>query len=624
MKNISIFILLVILLSSTVLGGFFRPDTPPPNVVNVNAFCLITGCNFTGDIYMDGNTIWNAIIWNATVYNATIIDVTQINGSVDIDGNVTADNFIGTINASNIVGEYWVNETLEYGNQTFETDDEDIELRLLSVINKHSYLYFMENSLFGFRLWYDGSGTNQFKFDAIDNGVIKPQIWFDRNTGDIQFFTSLDLSGYNMTADYFHGSGAYLTELNVTGNVSVGGDLDMSGYSLTTSYLLGIDGGIDMRGDPWYLSQTDLEIDQDLKVNNTEIENDLLVGNNITVVGNVSADYYFGNGSQLTGISHPWVRETFINNRVILADAGDDVGIGIEFPSATLDIGGTLEVHVSVFYVDGPGGKVGIGTNTPQTRLHASVDSSGVFPAFANTDFLFSDTSTSSDESVIAIVGGNGTGGSLIRFGDQDDIDPGVIDYDHGTDTFIFTAGTILNVMNISSGGVNIADLNVTGNVTADYYIGNGSQLTGLAPFPEARHHAEMYWNSTNSTQLTIEINAVDTDVNITGLLEGEHVGMTTDNDGVVTINKSDYYLMLLSMSFESSPSSEFEVNIAINGQDDKHCEGHMETSAVENLGINCIEYLNAGDQITVDIRDESNPPRDVDIHSYNFVILEI
>lgn len=70
----------------------------------------------------------------------------------------------------------------------------------------------------------------------------------------------------NLSSDYFFGSGAYLTELNVSGNVSVGGDLDMIGYSLTTSFLGGVVGTIEMRGDPWYLSGTSLQIVEDLYV----------------------------------------------------------------------------------------------------------------------------------------------------------------------------------------------------------------------------------------------------------------------------------------------------------------------------------------------------------------------
>lgn len=81
----------------------------------------------------------------------------------------------------------------------------------------------------------------------------------------------------DLRADYFYGSGAFLTELNVTGNVSVEGDLDMSGHHLTTSFLEGIVGGIDMRGDPWWFSGADFQI-----------------ATNLIVDGNTSSDWFNG------------------------------------------------------------------------------------------------------------------------------------------------------------------------------------------------------------------------------------------------------------------------------------------------------------------------------------------
>ena len=232
---------------------------------------------------LGGDAYFNNLEIRGNITNATIINATYYNVLCDIYGNCY------TLAELNDTPDLWVNSTgdIMTGNLTINVVgiEDDVELRLISELNKHSYLYFMENDLFGFRLWYDGSGSNQFKFDAIDNGIIKPQIWFDRDTGEIDFFTNLDITDYNMTADYFYGSGAFLRDLNVTGNVSVDGDLDMTGYVLTTSYLNGVTGGIDMRGDPWYFSGSDLQIAEDLIVD-----------------GNVTANYFKGDGSLLDNL----------------------------------------------------------------------------------------------------------------------------------------------------------------------------------------------------------------------------------------------------------------------------------------------------------------------------------
>jgi hypothetical protein len=115
---------------------------------------------------------------------------------------------------------------------------------------------------------------------SLFNGYIdEPMIWNRSFTAlEVQniynlrrkepHFTELIVDG-NVTADYFIGSGAYLNELNVSGNYTGTGDIDILGYFLTTNGIIGVVGGLVMDGDPWWLYGTDLEIDKDLKVNNT-------------------------------------------------------------------------------------------------------------------------------------------------------------------------------------------------------------------------------------------------------------------------------------------------------------------------------------------------------------------
>lgn len=87
----------------------------------------------------------------------------------------------------------------------------------------------------------------------------------------------------NITADYFIGSGAYLTNLNISG--------DLTGYALNVSYLYGHAGigGMDLRGDPWYLAGTDLEIAENL-----DVDNDVNIDGDLTVDGSIcnSTDCY--------------------------------------------------------------------------------------------------------------------------------------------------------------------------------------------------------------------------------------------------------------------------------------------------------------------------------------------
>ena len=384
-SNSILFILIFIMFSSFASASLFGPDSPPPQVVNISGFCGVAGCNMTGDIFMNGNTIWNATLWYSTIYNATIINVTQINGSVDVDGNVTADNFIGNF-YGNVSGENISDTYVSYTGAIRDVDLGSKELNasvlraefstggLLHLIRSTMSSVIDGNRLGQILFWGrenitgelnvgahitakgDGNwGTGLYhptrlEFYTEDNtggsGMAYPkltinsdgEVWVTRDYHYLIFGSGKDITEYfdgsdrismanydntkyyfynytdiifdssNVTADYYFGSGAYLSELNVTGNVSVDGDLDLSGYTLITSYIEGPGaGGMDLRGDPWYLGGTDFEIDQDLRVNNTVVENDLTVGNNLTVAGNISAQYYYGNGSLLTGLDNIYV-----------------------------------------------------------------------------------------------------------------------------------------------------------------------------------------------------------------------------------------------------------------------------------------------------------------------------
>jgi len=66
-----------------------------------------------------------------------------------------------------------------------------------------------------------------------------------------------------------------------------GGDVNALGYTGFFNYIQGVVGQLNIDGDPWYLSGTDLEIDQDLQVNNTIVEHDIMPLNTLT--GNIGS-----------------------------------------------------------------------------------------------------------------------------------------------------------------------------------------------------------------------------------------------------------------------------------------------------------------------------------------------
>ena len=73
----------------------------------------------------------------------------------------------------------------------------------------------------------------------------------------------------------------------------------------------------------------------------------MLDGGNLETAGNITADYYFGDGSQLTGINTGVQNSTAWNRsgtNVYLANTGGNVGIGTTSPLADLHINGTTRI----------------------------------------------------------------------------------------------------------------------------------------------------------------------------------------------------------------------------------------------------------------------------------------
>ena len=155
--------------------------------------------------------------------------------------------------------------------------------------------------------------------------------------------------------------------------------------------------------------------------------NTIAVNGNISAAGNVTGNYIFGNGSQLTGISA--LSASYIANgtsNVDIPTANGNVTIGIGGTGNVAIFSTTGEYITGVLSVSGnvTGGNLFFGSGTV----------SGTGTVHANS---------------ISIVG-NVTSGSL--------------------STGDIGAGNIINNGIISA----------SGNITGNYFIGNGSQLTGI------------------------------------------------------------------------------------------------------------------------------------------------
>ena len=203
------------------------------------------------------------------------------------------------------------------------------------------------------------------------------------------------------------------------------------------------------------------------------------IAKKLYVGGNVTAPYFIGNGAYLTGVDLLTVGNADVANSI--ANGTSNINTPILNGNITVGIGGTSNTVIF--------------TST-------GVNVAGYITATGNVTGNFIKGNgyylTGVDTSNVALRIANGT--SNIN-----------IPVTNGNIT-LGVAGTS-NVAVVTSTGVNIAgyanlgsgNLTTTGNVTAGYFIGNGSQLTGLTSLAVANaNYANYAGNVINSSQSNI------------------------------------------------------------------------------------------------------------------------
>ena len=220
-------------------------------------------------------------------------------------------------------------------------------------------------------------------------------------------------------------SSDYWDELDTPSDISYddlsGGDVNDIGYYGYFNGLGGVVGGLAMDGDPWYIGGTDLEIDQNLQVNNTYVEHDIMPTDTLTGnigsgalrwltlwVQNISAEdidtytihasdnittdsYFVGNGSYLTDLTETdpiWENEkvsyyntTQVNDSYLLLD-GSNADQDIDIGSYDFEAGNS--------YIAEIGGQ-SFGLNTYAGIFRSNGDTQGVL--LAGDTYAFQDLS---------------------------------------------------------------------------------------------------------------------------------------------------------------------------------------------------------------------------------------
>jgi hypothetical protein len=191
---------------------------------------------------------------------------------------------------------------------------------------------------------------------------------------------------------------------------------------------------------------------------NLTVHNNIIAGN--SGAGNVTASYFIGNGSQLTGISAGGASISNGTSNVNIPASGGNVTVGI---------GGTANVVV----ISTSGITLAANDNVTMSGTLSQLTGANLLSATYLTGTLTTGaqpniTSVGTMQSVTMAAGTSISGGNLLSA------------------NFVTGTLTTLAQPNITSVGT-LASLNVTGNVssaanvTAQFFIGNGSQLTGIS-----------------------------------------------------------------------------------------------------------------------------------------------
>ena len=201
----------------------------------------------------------------------------------------------------------------------------------------------------------------------------------------------------------------------------------------------------------------------------------------ISAAGNVTGNYFIGNGSQLTGLSASKIY-----------NGTSEANIGASSGNANITIGGTSNVVVvstAGMYVSGL-------SSTTGNVISGNVTTAGLITATGNitggnllTAGLASVTGNISGGNILTgalvsastvVAAGNVTGGNILT-GGLISATSSITAAANITGGNILTAGLMSSTANITGGNLLTAGLvSATGNVTGSYILGNGACLSGV------------------------------------------------------------------------------------------------------------------------------------------------
>jgi filamentous hemagglutinin len=284
--------------------------------------------------------------------------------------------------------------------------------------------------------------------------------------------------------------------ISASGNVTVGGYIIANGSITTNSNFVGnlvgnVTGNITLSGGNTEVIYNDSGVTGSSPAFTFNESSNVL-----SVIGNISGSYIFGNGSQLTGIT-AGTNYSNANVAAYLPTFSGNLGnVNIVNASGNVNGGNLVSAgNVSGSYIFGNGSQL---TGLPATYGNANV--AAFLPTYSGnlTANVISTTGNIVSAANLVTSGANGNivGANYVSanfyLGDG-----GLLTNVTATTTYAnsnvasflaaFGSNTISTTGTVNSGNVTGTNLftagvvSATGNVTGNYILGNGSQLTGIA-----------------------------------------------------------------------------------------------------------------------------------------------
>ena len=573
-------------------------DTTPANISNGNSNVNIPTAN--GNVNFSVSNVANILVITGTGANLT--------GTLNVSGDATVGNIVtGTGTGGNITGANIIsaNTLTASGNITAGN---------ANLGNAVTANYFIGN--------FYGT-ANLATYATTANGVAGGNVSGEVATANLAWRVS-NASQPNIT------SLGTLTGLAVTGDTILTGNLTVSGsfeYANVTSFrvkdpiieqggntaggALTTNDGFD-RGQLLHYYSGSSAVDAFMGWDNSNAE--FAFGSNVSITsevatfntfGNVRAGFFIGNGSALTGVTA--LSANYIangNSNVNIPTANGNVNISasnvanvVVITGTGVNVAGTANItgNVNAPYFIGNGAfltgvdttPANISNGNSQVNIPAGNGNITVNVAGVSNTVVFSNAGVNVAGYVTAtgnltagnIIAGTGTGGNI-------------------TNANVIGANTFTASGNITSGNANLGNA-----VTANYFIGNGSSLTGIVAV------SANYIANGNSN-----VNIASSNGNITVSVTGVSNTVVFSNVGVniagyanITGNVNAPYFIgngAFLTGVDTSPANisngNSQVNVpAGNGNITVNVTGVSNTVVFSNVGVNIAGYLTVNGNIT-------------------------